>query len=138
EIIAAMYQNKLARMSTIDRTVELAVRNNVRVPGLAAWDEIARALQGAPPSSPEADALFVLAAESVETDDTQLVMGDGDQLLPEDELAGPEKKKETPIDKLTIPQKIRLATLGNGVARGVLIRDPVKIVAVAAIKAGGV
>ena len=32
EIIAAMYQNKLARMSTIDRIVELAVRNHVRVP----------------------------------------------------------------------------------------------------------
>ena len=40
-----MYLNKHARMSTVDRAVELAVRNNVRVPGLAAWDEIARALE---------------------------------------------------------------------------------------------
>ena len=36
EIIAAMYMNRRARMSTIDRVVELAVRNHVRVPGLAA------------------------------------------------------------------------------------------------------
>lgn len=47
QIIAAMYMNKNARMSTVDRAVELAVRNNVRVPGLACWDEIARSLQGA-------------------------------------------------------------------------------------------
>ena len=39
-IISAMYLNKQARMSTVDRVIELAVRNNVRVPGLAAWDEI--------------------------------------------------------------------------------------------------
>src|SRR5690349_9363005 len=37
EIIAAMYTNPNARMSTVDRAVELAVRNDVRVPGLAAW-----------------------------------------------------------------------------------------------------
>ena len=49
EIIAAMYMNSNARMSTVDRAVELAVRNNVRVPGLAAWDEIARALQSEKP-----------------------------------------------------------------------------------------
>src|SRR5512139_462917 len=47
QIISAMYLNKHARMSTVDRAVELAVRNNVRVPGLHAWDEIARSLQGA-------------------------------------------------------------------------------------------
>ena len=50
-------------MSTVDRVVELAVRNHVRVPGLAAWDEIARAIQGAPPSTPESDAVFAAAAE---------------------------------------------------------------------------
>lgn len=140
EIISAMYQNKHARMSTVDRVVELAVRNQVRVPGLAAWDEIARALQGgAPPASPEADALFARAAEAVLSDDEKpLVDGDGDQVLPEDERDLLAEKKNVPIDKMTVPQKIRLATLGNGVARGILIRDPVKIVALAAIKAPGV
>jgi hypothetical protein len=139
-IIAAMYQNKHARMSTVDRVVELAVRNFVRVPGLAAWDEIARALQGAPPTTAEADALFANAVEATERDDdTPLVQGNADEALPEDERdLLEEKKKDVPIDKLTVPQKIRLATLGNGVARGILIRDPIKIVAVAAVKAGGV
>src|SRR5213078_2120106 len=53
EIIAAMYLNRRARMSTIDRVVELAVRNHVRVPGLACWDEVARALTGNSPATPD-------------------------------------------------------------------------------------
>lgn len=138
-IIAAMYQNKDARMSTVDRVVELAVRNHVRVPGLAAWDEIARALQGAPPSTAESDALFAAAAEAATAvADDPLVKGDADQVLPEQEGDAAEEKKAMPIDRLTVPQKIRLATLGNGVARGTLIRDPLKIVAMAAIKSPGV
>ncbi len=58
EIIAAMYMNRKARMSTIDRVVELAVRNQVRVPGLAAWDEVARALSGTIAVDPQDDARF--------------------------------------------------------------------------------
>ena len=138
EIIAAMYQNKHARMSTVDRVVELAVRNHVRVPGLAAWDEIARALQGAPPSTAESDALFAAAALHEVADDP-LVKGDADQVLPDqDERDLLDAKKDQQIGRLTVPGKIRLATLGNGVDRGMLIRDPLKIVAVAAIKSPGV
>jgi len=76
EIIAAMYMNRRARMSTIDRVVELAVRNNVRVPGLAAWDEVARALTGSPPASPDADAMFAAMAASTVRDDSALTAGD--------------------------------------------------------------
>ncbi len=81
EIIASMYMNRKARMSTIDRVVELAVRNQVRVPGLAAWDEVARAITGAmesgTTSDPSNDALFdvVIAPR----DDSDLHEGDGEQ-----------------------------------------------------------
>jgi hypothetical protein len=136
EIIAAMYMNRRARMSTIDRVVELAVRNQVRVPGLAAWDEVARALTGAAPASAEADAAFA-AAVATEHDDSALTTGDADQALPEEELAGPPGEPEDD-GTLTIPMKVRLATLGNGVERGKLIRDPIKMVAMAAIKSPGV
>lgn len=84
EIIAAMYMNRRARMSTIDRVVELAVRNHVRVPGLAAWDEVARALIGeGPPSTAADDPLFdaVVGAR----DDSDLTSGDAEQSPPEDE-----------------------------------------------------
>lgn len=138
EIIAAMYQNKAGRMSTIDRVVELAVRNNIRVPGLAAWDEIARAIQAHPaPASAETDALFSMVAE-VEKDETALVNGDAEKVLDEQTETGDEEDERIPWGKLSIPAKIRIATLGNATKRAMAIRDPVKMVATAAIKAGGV
>jgi hypothetical protein len=141
EIIAAMYTNPKARMSTVDRAVELAVRNQVRVPGLAAWDEIARALAGGAPV--EDDAAFSQAAAGLaELDDSPLISGDAEAFDVEESSDGetaPEvDEKRIPINKLSIPGKIRLATLGNAFARGVLVRDPLKIVAVAAIKSPGV
>ncbi|HMG21115.1 MAG TPA: hypothetical protein VK607_07365, partial [Kofleriaceae bacterium] len=84
EIIAAMYMNRRARMSTIDRVVELAVRNNVRVPGLAAWDEVARALTGGGASSAATDDTMFDAVIGVR-DDSALTTGDAEQAPPEDE-----------------------------------------------------
>lgn len=84
EIIAAMYMNRRARMSTIDRVVELAVRNNVRVPGLAAWDEVSRALTGEAPTSAAADDTLFDAVLGVR-DDSALHTGDAEQAPPEDD-----------------------------------------------------
>ncbi|HEY5950949.1 MAG TPA: hypothetical protein VIV40_35900 [Kofleriaceae bacterium] len=140
QIIAAMYMNKAARMSTVDRAVELAVRNNVRVPGLAAWDEIARALQSEKlhPSA-EVDSLFAIAAEKTAGDDSALTQGDGEQVVEEEEPQDfLQQTEDIPIEKLSMPAKIRLATLGNAFARAVLIRDPMRMVAMAAIKSPGV
>jgi hypothetical protein len=139
EIIAAMYMNRRARMSTIDRVVELAVRNSVRVPGLAAWDEVARALTGSPPVSAEADAMFAALAATAGRDDSVLTTGDAEQALPEEEHAQPAPDaNEEDERKLTIPMKIRLATLGDAFERAKRIRDPVRMVAMAAIKSPGV
>ena len=142
EIIAAMYLNKQARMSTIDRVVELAVRNNVRVPGLAAWDEIARALAAPPPAAPpppaEVDSQFAAAVEATSGADSVLTQGDAEAVAVIEETAEPEPEKQVPINQMSIPHKIRLATLGNAFARRELVRDPVKIVAVAAIRSPGV
>ncbi len=146
EIIAAMYTNKQARMSTVDRVVELAVRNQVRVPGLAAWDEISRALQGhpAPPPTPESDALFAQVAEAATVaDDSALTQGDADAVaeLP-DEAPSPQEQqveeKKQQINELSVPAKIRLAMLGNAFDRAALIRDPLKLVSNAAIKSPAV
>jgi hypothetical protein len=139
EIIAAMYMNRRARMSTIDRVVELAVRNNVRVPGLAAWDEVARALTGSPPASPDGDAMFAAMAASGR-DDTALTTGDAEQVQPEDDAAALQAHTVDEEDerRLTVPMKIRLATLGDAFERSKRIRDPVRMVAMAAIKAPGV
>lgn len=140
EIIAAMYMNRKARMSTIDRVVELAVRNNVKVPGIACWEEIARALMSDGPSTAEDDAIFQ-AATAEKGDDSLLTQGDAEAVISEEEaVAVLEKvaKTKVPLDKASVPAKIRLATLGDGPTRATLIRDPLKIVAMAAIKSPGV
>jgi len=219
EIIAAMYMNRRARMSTIDRVVELAVRNNVRVPGLAAWDEVARALTGEAASSAATDDTAFEAVLGAR-DDSELTSGDAEQAPPEDEdpvesrastrlvelqIARPHvatvrvplrrtrmtigsaascdaklldvppqwlvveiEDKATitvvrtgerhslamnqaaaidgarialtaiPFRDLPVPAKIRAATLGDAFIRNEAIRDPLKIVAVAAIKSPGV
>jgi hypothetical protein len=217
EIIAAMYMNRRARMSPIDRVVELAVRNSVRVPGLAAWDEVARALTGEGASSASDDTMFdaVLGAR----DDSVLTSGDAEQ-PPEDEhfeiktstrlielhisrphvatLRVPLRRTrmtlgsatssdarvgdvppqwlvvdqddtrvtiavvrtgerhqiamnqavtvdgarlvlaQIPFRDLPIPAKIRAATLGDAFIRGEAVRDPLRLVALAAIKSPGV
>lgn len=146
EIIAAMYMNRNARMSTIDRVVELAVRNNVRVPGLACWEEVARALAGAPPAAPEADVLFAHAADSLSGDDRELTAGDAEHADDGDEAEAKRaarseavaSERDVPINQLSVPAKIRLANLGNAYARSLLVRDPIKMVALAAIKSPGV
>jgi hypothetical protein len=142
EIIAAMYMNRRARMSTIDRVVELAVRNHVRVPGLAAWDEVARALTGATPTPPEADAVFADLVTGEGRDDSALTTGDAEQVVPEDEVhpvaAHAHGDGDDDERVLTIPMKIRLATIGDAVERAKRIRDPVRLVAMAAIKSPGV
>jgi len=135
EIIAAMYMNRRARMSTIDRVVELAVRNNVRVPGLAAWDEVARALTGGL-SSTNDDSIFEQVVAPI--DDSAITAGDADQALPEDEALPDEPAKKIPFRDLPVSAKIRAATLGDGFVRAAALRDPLRMVAMAAIKSPGV
>src|SRR5262249_22334298 len=100
EIIAAMYMNRRARMSTIDRVVELAVRNGVRVPGLAAWDELARALTGDSGSSAATDDATFEAVIGAR-DDSELTSGDAEQ-APPDEDEAVESKASTRLVELQI------------------------------------
>jgi hypothetical protein len=141
EIIAAMYGNAHARMSTVDRAVELAVRNNVKVAGIAAWEELVRVVAGgAAPRDPGEDAEFsqVLSAVAAVAD-SAVVAGSTEEAveITEDE-AGAEDEAKVPIGKMSVPAKIRMATLGNAFARSILIRDPMRLVAIAAVKSPGV
>jgi hypothetical protein len=143
DIIAAMYANPQARMSTVDRAVELAVRNNVKVTGISAWDELVRVMAGGTAEAPaDTDAAFAQAMTGIaDVSDASVVAASADESF---EIAeGEDKKpavdeKKVPINKLSVPAKMRLAALGNAFARSLLIRDPMRLVAVAAIKAPGV
>ncbi|HEU5060016.1 MAG TPA: hypothetical protein VFU21_25970 [Kofleriaceae bacterium] len=129
-IIAAMYQNRNARMSTVDRVVELAVRNGVKVPGIPAWEEIQKIYAAGgerddQQPAADVDAQFARAA------------GVNAGKAAEGDPGTPSETEAKEIWALSAPMKIRLATLGNAFDRAILIRDPKKIVAMAAIKSPG-
>jgi len=146
-IIGALYMNPKTRMSTVDRAVELAVRNKVTVPGVPSWDDVVAAVLGvhkaAPVEAAAQDAAFAQVSQFAifdqQVDDSLL-----EELLAEDEAGNPvqasstTEQKQTAINKLSIPAKIRLATLGNSFARAQLIRDSNKQVALAAIRSPGI
>lgn len=140
-IIGAMYNNMRARMSTVDRAVELAVRNDIKVPDISAWDELVKAITTVRRRKAADAAARGETGEIAEVvDDPELTDrifaaaagADGDEDGVGDELG------DVPLSKMSIPMKIRLATLGNKFQRSTLIRDPIKMVALAAIKAPGV
>ncbi|MDB4970304.1 MAG: hypothetical protein JWN44_5993 [Myxococcales bacterium] len=156
QIIAALYMNPKTRMSTAQRALELAVRNQVRVDGIPAFDEASRTIRQSggidPVEAANDDEAFARAAE-VAVDQTaalQLVAVDEEEAARQAELdaAEAEKAVEAPgvveeekkkkISDLSPAAKIRLATLGNAFARAVLIRDTNRLVSMAAIRSPGV
>lgn len=136
EIIAAIYVNAKARMSTVDRTVELAVRNDVKVPGIAAWDEIKAAVIGVAKKAAVEDVAEATKMDQLFASAAKVMSEPGDAT---DEPEAPaEEEADIPISEMSIPMKIRLATLGNAFTRAVLIRDSIRMVAMATVKAPGV
>ncbi len=139
KVIEKLYMNKRVRMSTADRLIELAVRNNVEL-GIPAYKEAAQAIKNeliAEPS-PEPtydDHIFVktdtiaATAELAPEEDTHEVDEEGAEHL---------REKFVPlyaiIGELTVTQKIRRAMLGTAAERLLLVRDANRLVATAAVK----
>lgn len=133
-IIEALYKNRNMRMSTADRLIELAARNNVELNSIPAYKAHVEAIKGQliPEPSDEllpGDALFKECLER-----------DGDEAAYEqDESEGTEEVKEVykplamRIKDMTQGEKIRLALVGNTVARAILVRDNDKNVALAVV-----
>lgn len=136
EIIKALYLNPVTRMSTANRCVELAVRNQLVV-DIPAYKEIAHAL-GAEKKydDPMDQALADAEADATfgNVHDPKAAREDGE--IPDDDKLESEEefKKITSLLGLSISQKIRLAHVGNGYQRALLLRDPNRVVAMAAIK----
>ncbi|MEM9493421.1 MAG: hypothetical protein AAGC55_30010, partial [Myxococcota bacterium] len=139
DIISSMFHNRNARMSTVDRALELAVRNGVEVSGIPAWDTMVKSITGGGLSvaelSPEdSDELFAASMDAARAEDRS----SSEKVDNGDREADDGKKKRIPISKMTVPQKIRTATLGSSFERSELIRDSNRVVALAAIRAPGV
>jgi len=141
-IIEKLYLNKNTRMSTANRVLELAVRNKIVVEGIPAYEEAVVALSQEliPEPSPEPTFSDVLVKETLEIgekladeavkDDTYVI----DEQTGEAEL----KKKFIPVHTriadMSMSEKIRTAMVGSASERALLVRDPNKIVARAAVK----
>lgn len=134
QIIEALYKNRNTRMSTAERLIELAVRHEAELTGIPMFEELRREIRGQlipePTEEPlPGDELFSQALD--EDADTDAVE--------RDEVEGTEETKEefvplqTKIRGMSAGEKIRLALLGNAAARSILVRDPIRVVAMAAI-----
>lgn len=133
EIIEALYKNRNTRMSTADRLIDLAVRNGVKVEGIATFEAHAEALQTEllPEATDEALPTDLAFQVALEADD------DDPNVIEEVEGAEEVSKKALPlsmqIERMTNPEKIRLSLVGSAAARALLVRDTNKSVAQSAI-----
>jgi hypothetical protein len=134
EIIEALYKNRNTRMSTADRLIELAARHAVDLTGIPMFDELKKAIQGQ--LIPEA------SEEPLPSDDSfsRALEEDADQdAVERDKIEGTEETKEefvslqAKIRGMNVGEKIRMALLGNAAARSILVRDPNRVVSMAAI-----
>jgi len=136
-VIEKLYMNRRVRMSTADRLVDLAVRNNLEL-NIPAFKQAAAAIQNQliPEATAERqfdDELFqkveeiASQTECAPDEDTHEVNDEG-----EEELKGKYKPLYAEIATMSITQKIRRATLGTGAERMLLVRDSNRLVATAA------
>lgn len=137
-VIEKLYMNKRVRMSTADRVLELAVRNNLELT-IPAFKEAAAAIKNEliPEGGPEPTFEDKMAKEAeviasnikfdTALEDTHEVNEEGQETLKETM-----KPLYARIAELTVSQKIRMATLGSSAARLLLVRDRNRLVATAA------
>ncbi len=139
QIIESLYKNRAMRMSTADRLIDLAVRNNIELHGIPSFKAHAEAIRGQ--LIPEA------SQEALPTDKhfqkTLAADGDDPEAVERDLVEGTETVKEQfkplsiLISELSAAKKIRLALVGSAAARALLIRDKNKQVSHAAVSSPG-
>lgn len=140
ELIEAIYMNPNSRMSTSNRLVELAVRNQIELKGIPAWKEITQAIKGELISEPTAEPL---PEDELFWDQHQLAEELTDETL-EDAYFEDEEGEEHLEDKfkplyqqladMTVAEKVRRAMLGTKEERMMLIREQNKVVSSAAAR----
>lgn len=134
-IVEALYKNRNTRMSTADRLIELCARNGVRLDGIPAFDAHVEAIAGQliPEPSDEALPTDRMFQEALEAD------ADDPDAVERDAVDGSEEVKEDMrplsfrIRDMNAGERIRLAIVGDAAARAILVRDPARPVAMAAI-----
>ena len=140
-IVETLFFNKRARMSSVNRAVELCARNGVRLDGIPAFDEIVSAIRQDPEATDGAvtDGRFHAALTAAEAASVSNEAPGQNQELFDEEMPAEEKQRSVGMsfikfDHLKIFEKIRLATVGNAYCRKMLIRDANKLVAMTVIR----
>jgi hypothetical protein len=140
-IIERLYMNRATRMSTSDRMIELAVRNQIELKGIPAFKEAVQALSEElipvdPPDGPTEEDLEFKAVQALAE---QIELAPDAELHERDEATGAEVPVErikplyARLGEMKTGQKIRLAQTGGVAERDLLVRDPDRRVSVAAI-----
>lgn len=149
-IIETLYFNRAARMSTVERLLELAVRNGVELAGIPQFKDMAANILGAAgpaagadqaATSPTGTSPSPLDAAAIDAIFATVIDGALDGEAVGELEFGQQQEREEHADNLSrlpVNAKIRKATLGTAFERAVLIRDPIRMVAEAAIKSPGV
>lgn len=141
KIIEALYRNKNTRMSTADRLIELAARNQV-VLDIPTYQAHVEAIKGQliPEATEEPLPSDVDFAEALAEDDDNpdAVHAGEDEEAQADEVVERYLPLMMKIRHMSSAEKLRLAMVGNASARAFLVRDKDKAVAFAAISSPAV
>lgn len=142
QIIESLYFNPRARMSTVQRLLEMAARNGIELKRVPHFREMVANIMGqeAPVEAEEAEDEVVSAMDAAMDDLFSEAVGDLEGEDWEDEGYEREEidERDVPLHKLPVNARIRLATLGNAMHRQMLIKDSNRMVALAAISSPGV
>ena len=140
-IVEALFFNKRARMSSVNRAVELCARNGVRLEGIPAFDEIVSAIRQDPEATNGAatDGRFQAALAAAEAASAPEGVAGQTGELGDGGAASAEEKRPVSMsfikfDHLKVFEKIRLATIGNATCRKILVRDSNRLLAMAVIR----
>ena len=124
-IIGSIYANTKALQSVVDRAIELAIRNQVRVPGIAAWEDLVHELMSSG---------HVVRDEGPVADPIE--GGKLDQLVRRYMSLGDDEAIPNPqaVHELRVTTQMRIASMGPTMLRNALLRSRKSAVAMAAIK----
>ena len=141
QLIELIYMNEKSRMSTANRLIELAVRNDIECSGIPAWKEVALAIQGELIAEPSEEALPADVAFWEHQDLAQKLTREGDEedayietQEGEEELKNQFKPLFQQLAEMSVAERIRTAMLGTREQRLMLIREQNKVVATAAAR----
>jgi hypothetical protein len=141
-IIEALYLNPLAPQGVVTGLLELAVRENLALDHIAGFREMRATLQGEEPeeqggglTDAEFASALLLASGLGQTEaEAAVTEAEAAAATGDEPTTKQSKSLQALILKMSVSQKVRMATVGDAAVRKLLIRDPKKMVALAVLK----